>query len=93
MSITPEAECETLGLIYDCPKPTAPDSFAVYHLPHKAGERLNVTLRVDRSACKAEISVNGRVDTLLLGTQEPCDIILILKGAKIKVSKAEFENL
>jgi len=93
LTLTPEKECETLGLICDCPTPTTPDSFTPYALPHKAGETLNISLTVDRVAKTADIFVNGKHEKIPFNATDPCDIILILKDAKIKIGKAVFENL
>ena len=93
LTLTPETDCGTLGLIIDCPTPTTPDSFSPYMISAKAGEMLDIGLTVDRTVRKAEISVNGKKEMLSLSSAEPCDMILILKDAKITVSKAEFENI
>ena len=91
--MTPEKECETLGLIYDCPTPTTPDSYSPYFLPHKAGETLCVSLSVDRAAKTARIDVNGKTEVLPYRADDPCDLILILKDAKLRISKVIFENV
>ena len=93
LTLTPEKECDTLGLIFDCPTPTTPDSFKLYPLSHKAGDVLNVKLYVDRKEGIAELSVNGNVATLPLSVTEPCGIILLLKDATVRISEAVFENL
>ena len=93
LTLTPECECENLALIYDCPTLTTPDSFTPYSLHHKAGEELKITLEVDRKANAAKICVNGKSETLPLRTNAPCDIVLLLKGAKVEISEAVFENL
>lgn len=93
MTMTPEKECETLGLIYDCPTPTTPDSYFPYSLPHKAGETLCVSLSVDRVAKTARIDVNGKTEVLPYRADDPCDLILILKDAKLRISEVIFENL
>ena len=93
LELVAEKECEVLGLIYDCPTPTTPDSYAVYPLPHKAGETLAVSLTVDKTRGIAEIAVNGKCEALPLGSASPCDIVLMLKDACITITKVEFECL
>ncbi len=93
IELTPECDCETLGLIYDCSHPTDPNAYEYYSLPHKAGEKLSVTLKIDRTAGTAEITANEKQETLPLRTKKACDVILIMKNAKITVTKAEFENI
>jgi hypothetical protein len=93
LTMTPEKDCEALALIYDCPTPTTPDSYLPYPLPHKAGEELHVTLTVDRAKNSTEISINGKSEALPFNAAEPCDLILLLKDAKVKISEATFENL
>ncbi|MBQ8407295.1 MAG: MBL fold metallo-hydrolase [Clostridia bacterium] len=93
LTMTPESECDVLGLIYDCPTPTTPDSYTPYSLPHKAGEEMTVVLVVDRKAGEARITVNGKTETLALRTSDPCDLILIVKEGRLKISEAVFENM
>ena len=93
LTLTPENECEALSLIYDCPTITTPDSFVPYPLPHKAGDELKITLEVDRASATASVTVNGEREILPLRTNDPCDIVLLLKGAKVDITQAVFENL
>jgi hypothetical protein len=93
LELTAENECEALGLICDCPTPTTPDSYRVYPLPHKVGETLAVSLTVDKIRGLAEITVNGKCESIPLRTTAPCDIILLLKDACVTITKAEFECL
>ena len=93
LTLMPEKTCETLALIYDCPTVTTPDSFVPYPLNHMAGETLKITLEVDRKANAAIICVNGRSETLPLRTNAPCDVVLLLKDAKVEISETVFENL
>lgn len=93
LEITPQKECEALGLIYDCATPTDPTSYQYYSLPCAVGEGLTVTLKIDRAVGVAEITVNGKNEILPLRTKVPCDLILFLKDAEVTVTKAEFENL
>ena len=93
MEMSTEKDCELVGLIYDCPTPTTPDSYAIYPLPRKAGEAIDLTLRVNRTEGMAQITVNGVAEALPLRSTDPCDIILILKDACATVTKSEFECL
>ena len=93
LKMVAEKDCEVLGLIYDCPTLTTPDSYAIYPLAHKAGEAISLTLRVDRVGGMAHITANGKTEALPLGTNEPCDIALILKEATVQITEAIFENL
>ena len=88
-----EQDCELIGLIYDCTRPTDPNAYEYYSLPHASGEKLSVSLDIDRAAGRTKICVNGKEETLPLRTSEPCDLILILKNAKITVTKTDFENI
>ena len=93
IDVTPCGECETLGIIYDCADPTRPDSYEYFPIPHKAGDSLPISLKIDRGAGVAAISVNEITTHLPLRTVDPCDIILIMKNAKVIITKTEFENL
>jgi hypothetical protein len=93
LELTALQDCETLGLIYDCSRPTDPTAYEFYPLTHKSGEKLSVKLSIDRTAGKAEISVNENHEILPLRTNSPCDVVLIMKNGRIKITRAEFENL
>lgn len=93
ITLVPQSACETLGLVYDCARPTDPNGYAYYPLPHTAGEELTVSLTVDRTANTAEIAVHQSTETLPLRTAVPCDILLVIERGEIAVSKAVFENL
>ena len=93
ISLTADSDCETLGVIYDCADPTKPDSYELFPIPHKAGDSLSVSLKIDRAAGVAEITVNENTTSLPLRTTNPCDVILIMKNATVTVTKEEFENL
>ncbi len=93
IELTPESECDTLGLIYDCIRPTDPTAYEYYPLPHRAGEELTVSLTIDRAAGEATVTVNNKTESLPLRTNEPCDVILIMKNARVTVTRAEFENI
>lgn len=90
--LIPKKECDILGLIYDCIKPTDPTSYEFYPISHSAGEKLEVTLDVDRNGGFAEICINGKCEKLPLRTAEPCPLILILNDAEVRITKAVFEN-
>ena len=93
IQLIPETACETLGLIFDCSLPTDPKAYKFYPIAHKAGDKLEVELKIDRTAAKAEMSVNGCIEVIPLVTSEPCDVILILKNAHVTVTNAEFESI
>lgn len=93
LTYTACSDCGELGLVFDCPTPTTPDSYTVHPLPLKVGEEVTVSLTVDRALRAAELSANGKKQAIALEASEPCDVILILKGSKIKISAAEFINL
>ena len=93
LELTPESACDTLGLIYDCENPTNPTSYEFYPLPHTPCESLSITLRIDRTAGTATVTTNTKSDSLALRTSSPCDLILIIKNGKVKITKSIFENL
>lgn len=93
IELIPETDCEILGLICDCPHPTDPEAYKFHPIPHNAGEKLDIALKIDRSAAKALIRINGSNGELPLTANEPCDVILILKNARVTVTRAEFENV
>ncbi len=93
LTLIPRENCELLGLIYDCPALTTPDLFTVRHIPHKAGERIDVTLTVDRASGSAALVIGGASERLSLESAEPCDAVLIMKNATVTIEKVEFENI
>ena len=93
IELIPEYKCDTLGLIYDCERPTDPKAYSFFPIPHSEKELLSVSLLVNRNNGQVEIVVNEKKETLPLRTDAPCDIVLILKNATVNVTRAEFENL
>lgn len=93
LTLIPREDCETLGLICDCPVLTTPDLFTSHPIPHRAGEELNITLDSDRAKGIATLDVNGKTESFTLESSEPCDIVLIMNNATVIVKKAEFENI
>ena len=93
IELTPEYQCDTLGLIYDCEKPTDPKAYSFFPIPHNEKERISLSIFVDRTKGQAEMIINGKKEILPLRTDSPCDVVLILKNAAVNVTRAEFENL
>lgn len=88
-----EEGAETFGLVIDNPTPMEWKDEKLITLEQKAGEEFTYVLTVDRKTRTAEISRNGdsvcRVTDL---SGAPCDVILMMKNAAVKLTDVTFEN-
>lgn len=92
-SIIPHKDCEEVGLIFDCPILTTPDMFTVHPIECNPHSETQVTLTVNRAQQTAEMCINGKTRPLVFSSNEPCDVVLYLKGAKVEITSAIFENI
>ena len=92
-SFIPHKDCEAVGLIFDCPTLTTPDTFTVHPIDCVALKETAVTLTVDRAKGVAEMCIDGKSRSLPFASSEPCDIVFFLKDAKVEITGAVFENI
>jgi len=87
-----EEGCETFGIVFDHVKPMRHFEEKLNVIEQKCGEEFTYTLKVNKSALRAELF---KGDEKVLRTEvcpDPCEIIIMLKNGALRLTRVEFEN-
>jgi len=82
---------DVLGLLFDHAEPTQPSEDKTVPLPLSEGESFSLRLDVDRGKMTSTLCKNGeRISSIPLTLTRSADIILVLQGSSVKLTRAEF---